>query len=287
MAAQKTILATHFATIAQHLRRSTVQVQGGRSRGGSGVIWRTDGLIITNAHVVQRKATLELSDGRILEGKVTARDLQQDLAALTVEATGLPAVTLEDRALRVGELVLAMGNPYGHAGALTTGIIHAVSPVNTSNHQEWIQADVRLAPGNSGGPLADAQGRIIGINSRIVDGLALAIPSSRVERFLRNGGRRPYFGVTTQPVLVPLGDWRVIGLLVSGVGAGSPAEAAGLLIGDVLISIDGQYFQAPSTWVSVQNSSSSNLLQLELLRGGKPMTCDVRVQNRTTRVEAT
>lgn len=287
MAAQKTILATHFATIAQHLRRSTVQVQGGRSRGGSGVIWRTDGLIITNAHVVQRKATLELSDGRILEGKVTARDLQQDLAALTVEATGLPAVTLEDRALRVGELVLAMGNPYGQVGALTTGIIHSVSPVKASDHQEWIQADVRLAPGNSGGPLADAQGRVIGINSRIVDGLALAIPSSTVERFLCNKGWRPYLGVTTQPVLVPLRDRRGIGLLVSAVGSGSPAEAAGLLIGDVLVGINGQYFQAPNTWISVQNPNPGTMLQLDLLRGGKFMACDITLRDRTTGLEGT
>ena len=192
-------LAHDFAAVAESLRLSTVQVRGQGSFGGSGVIWRSSGLIITNAHVARDPhATVELSDGRSLDAAVTARDRRRDLAALEVEADDLPAATIGDSdAVRVGELVLAIGNPFGLIGAVTTGIIHSIG---ASGSQGWLQADVRLAPGNSGGPLADARGRVLGINSMIVKGLALAVPSNAVELFLRaKGGERLYLGVTIRP----------------------------------------------------------------------------------------
>lgn len=186
-----------LAAVATALSRSTVQVQSRRFGVGSGVIWHSSGLIITNAHVARgSRATVELSDGRVFDAVCTSRDSQQDLAALTVSATDLPAATVGDSdALRVGELVLAVGNPLGIVGALTTGIIHAIGPKDTSSR--WVQADVRLAPGNSGGPLADAQGRVIGINTVIAGGLALAVSSNAVQRFLRlREGERPSLGVS-------------------------------------------------------------------------------------------
>ena len=186
-----TKVTEELAAVAAALSRSTVQVRTRRFGVGSGVIWHPSGLIITNAHVVRGpRATVELSDGRVLDAVCTRRDLQRDLAALTVSAADLPSVTVGDSdALRVGQLVLAVGNPLGLVGALTTGIIHAMGPKDAS----WVQADVRLAPGNSGGPLADVHGRVIGINAVIAGGLALAVPSKAVERFLRcvvrpNGG---------------------------------------------------------------------------------------------------
>src|SRR5438045_7217442 len=132
-------IADDFAEVADSLRRTTVQVRGRGPGGGSGVIWRPDGLIITNAHVARGShATVELWDGRVLAATVRAQDLQRDLAALQVDASDLPAAPVADSgALRVGELVLAVGNPFGVVGALTIGIVHAVGPGGDGGRQRW------------------------------------------------------------------------------------------------------------------------------------------------------
>jgi serine protease Do len=191
-------------------------------------------------------------------------DPRQDLAALRVEATDLPAATIGDSdALRVGELVLAMGNPLGLTGVLTTGIIHEVSS------QKWIMADVRLAPGNSGGPLADARGRVIGINTMIANGLGVAIPSKAVERFLR-GSNRPQLGVTLRPVQVLFENKHVLGLLILSVKSGSAAEEASFQIGDVLIGVRGQLFATPDNLTDILGDAQpGEVLPLEFLRSGK------------------
>jgi serine protease Do len=190
-----TQLSADLIALADRLRQSTVQVRGGRSSSGSGVIWQSDGLIVTNAHVLAgqarsgQAAILELWDGRVLAAQVLRHDRQRDLAALQVAATDLPAIAIgnSDR-LRVGEWLFAVGNPLGTVGALTTGILHAAprsgSDAHSRSSDRWIQADIRLAPGNSGGLLANAQGEAIGINSMIVNGLGFAIPSRTVDRFL-------------------------------------------------------------------------------------------------------
>lgn len=184
---RQTRLANELAAVAERLCCSTVQVLSGKGGVGSGVIWHPDGLIITNAHVASgSRATIKLLDGRVFEAAVTIRDPVCDLAALKIEAVDLPVANVGDSdALRIGELVLAIGNPLGLFGALTTGIISRNGFIEASTSQRWVMADVRLSPGNSGGPLADAQGRVIGINSMIVGGLALAVPSNAVESFLR------------------------------------------------------------------------------------------------------
>jgi serine protease Do len=173
-----------FVELAERLRAATVQV----ARGGSGVIWSSDGLIVTNAHVAREKRMeVVLSDGRRREAALVARDAQRDLAALRAEGAGLkpPEIGNSER-LRVGQLVMAVGNPLGIRGAVTTGIIHAIGPLRVRG-QDWIQADVSLEPGNSGGLLADAEGRVIGINTMIFAGLALAVPVNAVARFLSAG----------------------------------------------------------------------------------------------------
>lgn len=203
-----TQIASELAIVAQRLRDVTVQVRSPEIGGGSGVIWNSDGLIITNAHVaVTQRTPVELEDGRVFDAVRTSIDPKLDLAALQIDATDLKALTVGDSdALRVGELVLAVGNPLGAVGVLTTGIVHARGLTNLPNSgskqtstpysqnlqfQQWVMADIRLAPGNSGGLLADVQGRVVGINTMIVEGLALAIPSNVVERFLKEGSR-PY-----------------------------------------------------------------------------------------------
>jgi serine protease Do len=293
-ATDPTQIALELADVAQRLRERTVQV---RSRGvgaGSGVIWHPDGLIITNAHVAPtEKATVELSDGRIFEAVRIGIDLRQDLAALRIEATKLPAATIGDSdALRVGELVLAVGNPLGVVGALTTGIIHALgltdaqkravkeegtTPYTQPTPQQLVMADIRLAPGNSGGALADAQGRVIGINRMIADGLALAVPSNVVERFLKEGSR-PYLGVTLRPVLLQLENKRLLGLLVLEVAKECLAQAAGLLTGDVLIGVFGQSFNTPDDLSSaLWHAEPGESLPIEFLRSGKRHQCNVIV----------
>ena len=171
------------AALAAALARSTVEVRprgpGGGVAIGSGVIWHSDGLILTNAHVAHGHVVVVLADRRALSARLVARDLERDLAALVVDATDLPAAEIGDSgALRVGELVVAVGNPLGLRRALSAGLVHAVG-------QRLIQADLRLAPGNSGGPLADARGRVVGLNAMIVGGLAVAVPSNEARRFVR------------------------------------------------------------------------------------------------------
>ncbi len=281
--------AEEFAAVAERLRRATVQVYGRGRGGGSGVIWRPNGVIITNAHVTRGPhATVVLADGRTLRAMVTTRVSWLDIAVLTVAVAGLPAAPIGDsKALRVGELVFAIGNPLGVIGALTTGIIHAITPANALSSRGWIQADVRLAPGNSGGPLADAHGRVIGINSMIVGGLALAVPSHAVDRVLNDGGKRPFLGVSTQGVHIPLEGKRIFGLLVLEVVSGSSAEEAGLLLGDVLIGAGGHMLKAPDDLASALASVSAvTTLQLKLIRGGVPLTRDVVVRAATDAVEA-
>jgi serine protease Do len=181
-----------LAGVAERLAQSTVQVRDTRRGGrgptgaGSGVVWRADGVVVTNAHVVRdaRRVVVELTDGRAFDAEVTRVDPRRDLAALHLDALHLPAARVGDPAsLRAGQLVVALGHPWGVRNALVAGVVHAAG----GRDGHWVKADLRLAPGNSGGPLADAWGRVVGVNAMIVRGLAYAVPSDAVERFLRGG----------------------------------------------------------------------------------------------------
>jgi serine protease Do len=153
---------------------------------GSGVIWHPDGLLATNAHVVTApRHIVRLADGRELEGRVLVRDERRDVALLDVEMP-LPTLPIGDPgALRPGSLVLALGHPWGVTNALSMGVVHAVSR-DRRGAPRYIAADVRLAPGNSGGPLVDAAGRVIGMNAMIVGGLGVAIPVNVIGRVVRD-----------------------------------------------------------------------------------------------------
>ncbi len=175
-----------IAVLAEHLRRVTVEVTDADELLGSGVLW-PQGFVVTNAHVVRRpEVTLRLVDGRSVRARVLARDPDADLALLGVPGTGLPSATLaEPDSVRIGSFVAAVGHPLGVRGALTTGIVCAVGSIDRGG-RSWIQADLRLAPGNSGGPLADAAGHVVGLNSRAAGPLALAVPMSQVTRFVQS-----------------------------------------------------------------------------------------------------
>jgi serine protease Do len=274
-----------FGEVAEALRRTTVQVSSGGRGFGSGVILSADGLIVTNAHVVRSShAQIKLWDGRTLEAAVTSRDLSRDLAALLASGSGLPAATLADSSkARVGELVLAVGNPLGFVGALSTGIIHAAGSVRGLGMNSWLQADVKLAPGNSGGPLADAQGRVLGINTMVAGGLALAIPSNDVARFLANGPSHSQLGVEVRPVRIVVRDENRVGLLLMGVTPGGRASMASLMIGDILVGVDGVLFRSVNDLEIALQGTAEWILNLLFLRGDRRNIRRVAVRLGTAR----
>ena len=262
-----------FGEIAERLRRSTVLIRSGlRGRGtgsGSGVIWSDAGLIITNAHVIHgTHACVQLWDGREFEALVTDRDHSRDLAALRITAQGLPSISIADSSrIRAGELALAIGNPLGFVGALSTGVVHAVGPVRGLGPSVWVQANVRLAPGNSGGPLANTAGEVIGVNSMVAGRIALAIPSNTVNAFLQTGASAAWLGASVYPTWIPCGGKKFFGLVILEVQEGSPAATASLLPGDILLGAENQRFADIADLRGLLAGSSARQVRLEFLRG--------------------
>ena len=187
-------LAQGLAAAVDELRHITVQVRTRGAATGAGVLWNRGesgdrGLVITNAHVVRGdRATIELGDGTVARARVVARDPKRDLAALEFEpGRAMVATVVRDSPpLRVGELVIAIGHPGGFVGAATLGIVQATESAREGRAPRWIRADVRLAPGFSGGPLADATGRLVGVNTMMQGNLALAVPAAAVEAWVRH-----------------------------------------------------------------------------------------------------
>jgi serine protease Do len=276
---------TGFGEIAEKLRRSTVVIHTGGRGSGSGVVWSSDGSIITNAHVARgAQVRLQLWDGREFDATVASRDPRRDLARLCIDATNLPSALVADSSqVRPGELAIAIGNPLGFVGALTTGVIHAIGPLRGLGSQSWVQADVRLAPGNSGGPLANAHGRVIGINTMVAGRLALAIPSNVVRDFLFAGPSDAWLGVTVHPVRILQsnaagGSGHAFGLVLLEVEPGSPASSASLLPGDVLLGTEQKQFTSFADVSQALQGSGPRLLRLEFLRGDYSRVRRVTVQ---------
>src|ERR1700688_4661363 len=265
-------MAIHaFGEIAEQLRRSTVLVYAGERGNGSGVIWSADGVIVTNAHVARApQMRVQLWDGREFDAALVSRDTRRDLAELRIKAANLPAATAADSSqVRPGELAIAIGNPLGFVGALTTGVVHAVGPLRRFGSEPWVQADVRLAPGNSGGPLADARGHVIGINTMVAGRLALAVPSNAVSNFLASDPIDAWLGVSVAPVRVPRPGSRAktFGLVLLEVEQESPAANASLLPGDLLLGTDEKSFTSLGDLAGALQGSGTRLLRLAFLRG--------------------
>ncbi len=268
----------------EKLRRSTVQVWNGggpsRSRSsGSGVIWDSSGAIVTNAHVVRSgDITVELWDGRTAPARLDRRDDWRDLAILRIETDRLdPGAFGDSSRVRAGELVIAVGNPMGFTGALSTGIVHGVGPVPGMGGQPFIQTTVRLAPGNSGGPLADAAGNVIGINAAIVSGgLGLAVPVNAVRRLL-TAGPPAELGVVVRAVRIP--RWNGgIALLVLNVAAGSAADYVSLRQGDLLVGAEGRSFESAEDLREVLDRSTGRSVTIQFLRGGQTKKREVTIR---------
>ncbi|RPH58416.1 MAG: PDZ domain-containing protein, partial [Burkholderiales bacterium] len=226
---------------------------------GSGFIVSEDGLILTNAHVVRdaRNVTVKLADRREFEASVLGVDPATDVAVLRIQASGLPTVQLGDPSqLAVGDYVLAIGSPFGFEQSATSGIVSAKGrSLPGDTFVPFIQTDVAVNPGNSGGPLFDARGRVVGINSQIYSrtggyqGLSFAIPidvAVRVkDQILATGSvRHARLGLTVQELNQDLAESFKLdgpsGALVSSVAPGSAAERAGLRPGDVVLSLNGE-----------------------------------------------
>lgn len=317
-----TALSDELVALGDRLRSSTVQVRT-QGRGiGSGIIWRVDGgepaqaTVVTNAHVVRATGgaaiTVRTADGRELPATLAGVDPEHDLAALRISTGGLtPAEIGDSAALRVGELVVAVGNPFGREGAVTVGVVAARAPADPDTvlepaeepdsdslgRQGWmrrapdlIQADLRLYPGNSGGPLADAAGRIVGVNAMISGGLAFAIPSRLVGELLEALERPEQhvrLGVEVLTVAVPEAQRLRLGLalpsavMVTGVEPGSLAERAGLLVGDLLIAVQGRAIAEAGHLVRVLRAARPDeALRLAVVRGGTRIELAVEQEQR-------
>jgi serine protease Do len=226
---------------------------------GSGFIVRADGLILTNAHVVADadEVLVKLTDRREFVAKVLGSDKLTDIAVLKIEARSLPAVSLAaPQSLRVGEWVLAIGSPFGFASTVTAGVISATRrALPGTSSVAFIQTDAAINPGNSGGPLINMRGEVVGINSQIYSlsggyqGLSFAIPievALRVQQQILATGRERHarLGVAVQEVTQTMAEAfkldRPAGALVSDVSPGSAAERAGLVSGDVVLSVNGK-----------------------------------------------
>jgi serine protease Do len=230
---------------------------------GSGFILSSDGLIMTNAHVVEGadEVLVTLTDKREFKAKIVGADKRSDVAVVKIEATGLPAVKVGDVSrLRVGEWVMAIGSPFGLENTVTAGIVSAKQR-DTGDYLAFIQTDVAINPGNSGGPLINMRGEVVGINSQIYSrsggsmGISFSIPMDeavRVSDQLRSTGRvtRGRIGVqieqVSKEVAESIGLGKPVGALVRGVESGSPAEKAGVEAGDIIVKFEGKTIEKSS-----------------------------------------
>ena len=277
---------------------------------GSGFIVNPDGYIVTNNHVVDGATgvRVKLSDGRELDAKVTGHDPKTDVALLKVEATGLPVIPLGDsEALRVGEPVMAIGNPFGLEQTVTTGIVSGTGRViGEGPYDDFIQTDASINPGNSGGPLIDARGRAVGINTAILSqsggsiGIGFAIPvnlAKPVVAQLAATGHvvRGWLGVQIQPVTDDLAKSfklpSATGALVTSVVDGSPAQKAGLRSGDVITQYnDRKLAKADELSRVVAETPGGQVVPLTIVRDGKTLTLTATVgtlDDKETREAAT
>jgi serine protease Do len=264
---------------------------------GSGFIVSQDGYVITNAHVVEDadEIVVRLSDRRELMAELVGHDTHSDIALLKIEADKLPAVMIgSSRALRIGEWVLAIGSPFGFDHSVTAGIVSAKGrSLPSENYVPFIQTDVAINPGNSGGPLFNLDGKVVGINSQIFSrtggfmGLSFAIPielAMDVTEQLKTDGyvSRGWLGVYIQEVTGELAESfdmaKPTGALVTRILPNSPAQKAGLRVGDIILSYDGR--EVPTSAAlppMVGQTETGKKVELKIMREGNQITQDLTI----------
>jgi S1-C subfamily serine protease len=290
-----------LAAMVAQVTRSVVRVEARQRVAGTGVIWTGEGAIVTADHVVEREENIRVSfDGESFDAELAGRDPTTDLAVLKIKASNLiPARISESKSLKQGNLVFAVGRPWGEEAIVSAGIISALGKFGRSTgwgnqfKEGLIHSDVTLYPGFSGGPLADATGRIVGINSSVLGrDLSLAIPSETVARIaeqLLTKGRieRGYLGIGVQKIPLQqslaqkLKLAQETGLMVLQVEPGTNADKAGFLPGDILIGLNGTTIarvRELNRWLATETGGRS--VNARVIRGGEiqefPITVGLR-----------
>ena len=289
------ILKRYFPDFAQRAqsRRAT--------NLGSGVIVAPEGYILTSYHVVEGADDIEvvLSDGRQLQARVRGSDPESDLAVLKAEGSNLPAITFgAPEAVQVGDVVLAIGNPFGFGSTVTLGIVSALgrNQLGINRFEDFIQTDAAINPGNSGGALVDAGGRLVGINSTIYSqtggsmGIGFAIPVSLAKtvltQIIKDGEvTRGWLGIEPQAITRETAEAlalnRVDGVLIRGVQQNGPADRAGVLPRDVVLEIGGKPTpDVPQLLARIAELAPGSSAKVSMLREGKPVELDVTVGRR-------
>ena len=276
-------LTTLFTTV----QPSIVQVHTEGRGAGTGIIWNADGHIITNNHVVAKdnaRVQVFLADGRTLDAKVLHRNPRLDLALLKATGENLKPLSVGNSSkLRVGEWVFAIGHPWGQRWVVTAGIVSAQRTAKIADDvtTQYIQSDVLLAPGNSGGPLLDTDGKVVGINAMIFGGdLAVAIPSNVVTNWLTSLTKRTVkLGVAVQTVELSdairqsINSERSTGLLI--VGIEETRKASDLLVGDILLTVAGKLVNDPAALRSILSQhGETTTVPLTLFRAGAVVSLD-------------
>jgi Do/DeqQ family serine protease len=269
---------------------------------GSGVLVDTSGLVVTNNHVIEGadQVKVSLSDKREFEAEIVLKDTRSDLAVLRLKTQGerFPAIEFSDSdTLQVGDVVLAIGNPFAVGQTVTHGIVSAVArtQVGITDYQFFIQTDAAINPGNSGGALVDVSGRLVGINTAIFSrsggsqGIGFAIPANMVKVVVasaKGGGsavKRPWLGAklqaVTSEIAESLGVKRPTGALVASVSAGSPAARGGLKVGDLITTIDGQDVDDPNAFdYRFATKSLGGSARVGVIRSGKEAAVTVGLE---------
>jgi serine protease DegQ len=268
---------------------------------GSGVIVSADGLILTNHHVVESADDIEvlLADGRRSRAKVVGGDPETDLAVLRVDLTGLPAIDFgSETDAQIGDVVLAIGNPFGVGQTVTMGIVSALgrNQLGINTFENFIQTDAAINPGNSGGALVDTRGRLLGINTAIYSrsggslGIGFAIPASTarqvMDQIVASGAvTRGYIGVEPQDITPELAEAfklpRSEGAIIAGVMRGGPADRAGVKVGDILVDVEGRDVKNTAAMLDVISQlAPGSTAKFRFLRDGKPVELAILVGKR-------
>lgn len=290
-------LSSELADVAQTAGESIVRVEGRRRTPASGIIWSADGVIVTANHVVRRddKIRIGLPDGSKTTASIAGRDAATDIAVLRSDASGLtPANWANIKDLSVGNLVLALGRP-GKTVQATLGIVSALGKEWRTHAggqiDNYLQTDVVMYPGFSGGPLVGAGGQAIGLNSSaLMRGVSVTIPAGTLDSVvadLLEKGRVPrgYLGITVQPVRLPEAAAAAVdqetGILLTSVEADSPAGKGGLILGDTIVGLDGEPVRDHEDLLSLLASGrAGKSVEVQIVRGGEQQKVTVEVGER-------
>jgi S1-C subfamily serine protease len=290
-------LSDDLATTVEAAGPGVVRVAARRRLPASGIVWSADGIIVTAHHVAERDENIEigLADGQTVSATLVGRDPTTDLAVIRAGATGLAAASwAEPDSLRVGHLVLGLGRP-GRSVQATLGIVSALgegwrTPAG-GRLEPYLQTDLVMYPGFSGGPLVDASGQVLGLNtSALLRGISLAVPTPTlrqvVETLLAHGRvKRGYLGVSAQPVRLPAGLegqlGQETGLLLVSVEPDGPAGQGGLMLGDTIIALDGQPVRQMDDLLALLSSDRvGTAAPVRIIRGGQVQDVTVTIGER-------